>query len=359
MQTSIEIDGTTFLVNGRPTYAGRTWEGRSLQGRLMNSRMVQAIFDDCNPETRPLWAYPDTGAWDPDRNTDEFFRALPLYRDHGLLAVTVGLQGGGSIYTPEVYQTYDNSAFAPDGAFRQPYFDRLLRVLAAADRLGLIVIVNVFYVQMVRRIPEDATIKRITEAVCDWLLGTGFRNVLVDLVNESAPWWKRPLMEPDRVHELIEIAQQTRLNGRRLLVGVSTAGGAQLPTGRWRALEDVSFPHGNGCTPAALGDKLHTLQATDEHRARPRPIVVNEDSVFVENLEAAVRAGCSWGFYCQGYGSDYKDRMDWKARGRERDVARLSGFQTVPVNWTINTPIKQAFFGRLRERFGSGAEGTA
>jgi hypothetical protein len=30
--------------------------------------MVQAIFDDAEPDTRSQWAYPDTGAWDPERN---------------------------------------------------------------------------------------------------------------------------------------------------------------------------------------------------------------------------------------------------------------------------------------------------
>jgi hypothetical protein len=68
--------------------------------------MVQAIFDDENPETAVHWRYPDTGRWDADRNTDEFCAALPQYRRHGLLAVTVGLQGGGSIYTPEIYDHF-------------------------------------------------------------------------------------------------------------------------------------------------------------------------------------------------------------------------------------------------------------
>ncbi|MCK4374511.1 MAG: hypothetical protein KAX19_04250, partial [Candidatus Brocadiae bacterium] len=84
-------------------------------------------------------------------------------------------------------------------------------------------------------------------------------------------------------------------------------------------------------------------------RNRPRPICVNEDSIFVENLEAAVREGCSWGFYCQGYGCNYRDRMDWTTRDREDRCEDLSGFQTLPVNWGINTPIKRAFFDRVME----------
>ena len=35
--TVVSIAGEKFLVNGHPTYAGRTWEGVSIEGRLMNS----------------------------------------------------------------------------------------------------------------------------------------------------------------------------------------------------------------------------------------------------------------------------------------------------------------------------------
>jgi hypothetical protein len=59
-QTTVAIQGDGFLINGRPTYQGRTWRGMRIEGLLQNSRMVQGIFDDLNPETRNLWAYPDT-----------------------------------------------------------------------------------------------------------------------------------------------------------------------------------------------------------------------------------------------------------------------------------------------------------
>lgn len=348
MKTTLEIDGINFLVNGRPTYEGREYRGRPIEGLLLNSRMVQGIFDDACPKTRACWVYPDTGTWDPERNTDEFCAALPLYRKHGLLAVTVGLQGGGSIYSPEIYDHYENSAFDPHGAPRPPFFDRLLRVIKAADDAGMVVIVNYFYCKHVTRLSDQA-IRRATAETTGWLLDTGYRNLLVDVANESNPFWKRELLEPDHIHELIDIAQGTTLNDRRLPISASTAGGDQLPTGTWRAMEDFSLPHGNGLKPDALKAKLLALKDTDEHRTRPRPIVVNEDSVFVENLEAAVEAGCSWGFYCQGYGSAYKDLMDWTTHGREPSYEDLSGYQTLPVNWGINTPIKKAFFDKVLE----------
>ena len=93
-KTAVSIHEDAFHINGQPTYEGRRYQGKKIEGLLMNSRMVQGIFDDRNPETRSRWAYPDTGQWDPERNTREFLAAMPEWRRHGLLAFTINLQGG-------------------------------------------------------------------------------------------------------------------------------------------------------------------------------------------------------------------------------------------------------------------------
>jgi hypothetical protein len=213
----------------------------------------------------------------------------------------------------------------------------------------MVVIVNYFYVKHARRLDGEAAARRITERVTDWLLGTGFHNILVDVANESADWWRVAHFQPDAIHKLIEIVQQTRLNGRRLLAGSSTGGGEDLPHGRWQEIEDFHMPHGNGLRPAELRRKLQRLKTTEVFLKKPKPILINEDSVFLENLEAAVAEYASWGFYHQGYGSHYKDLSDWTVKGRETSYADLSGFQTVPVNWRLNDPWKKAFFTRLKE----------
>jgi hypothetical protein len=349
MSTSISIDAAKFLINGRPTYECLSYKGRTIEGLLFNSRMVQAIFDDENPQTRKHWAYPDTGKWDADRNTDEFCRHLADYRACGLLAVTVGLQGGGSIYSKDIYDNYINSAFAPDGSFKPAYFDRLLRVIKAADELGMIVIANYFYIKQVPRIQDDKTILDIAARTSEWLLNTGYNNIIVDVVNEAATRFKSPLCRPEGIHRLIDCVKAARVNGRRLLVGASTGGGDELPIGKWLASEDFSMPHGNGCTPDHLRSKLRLLRSFDEYKARPRPILINEDGTIIDNLEASVEEYASWGLYSQGYGSGYSDlSCDWKQRPRETKFDDLSGFQTVPVNWAINTPEKRAFFDRLK-----------
>ena len=64
------------------------------------------------------------GKWDADRNTHEFIAAMPEWRNQGLLAFTLNLQGG----SPEGYshgQPWINFAFNPDGSLREDCFARL------------------------------------------------------------------------------------------------------------------------------------------------------------------------------------------------------------------------------------------
>ncbi len=133
-QTEVSIVGDDFYINGKPTYQGRVWQGHRIEGLLLNSRMVQAIFNDRNPETAIRWAYVDTGKWDAERNVTEFIKAMSLWKSHGLLAVTVNFQGG----SPEGYsktQPWITGSFDPDGTLRKDYADRMRRVLDAADEL--------------------------------------------------------------------------------------------------------------------------------------------------------------------------------------------------------------------------------
>lgn len=352
MSTEVRIEGERILINGEAPLAGRTWNGRPLDGLLLNARMIQAVTDDENPATARRWAYPDTGRWDPERNTDEFCAMLPVYRAHGLRAVTVGLQGGGSVYTPEVWNECVMSGFAPDGSLKPAWAARLRRVLAAADACGMVVIVNLFYWKQIRHLPEDRAVVRAVETAADWLLRSGFTNVLLDVANESAPWWTRAICRPEGIAGLIRAARAVTLQGRELPVGSST-GGDNLPTPEWLDAETVSFPHGNGNTPERLRERLRAIREAEAFRRRPRPLLINEDGVNLENMKAALEEGASWGYYAQGAGSRDPgyDRI-WPG-GREAEFERMSGFQTLPVNWAINDASKREFFGFVAEVSGS------
>ena len=346
--TTVAIDGEQFLINGRPTYEGREYDGRRVSGLLFNTRMANAIFDDENRSTRTNWRYPDTGTWDPDRNTDEFCAALPGYAAHGVLGVTVGLQGGGSIYNPDVYDHYVNTAFAPDGEVKPDYLDRLERVLSAADAAGMVVIVNFFYWRQLQWLEGDSAILRAAEEAADWLLEGGHTNVLVDLMNEFQEG--DGLLESQRIGEVIQLIRKRSHSGRRLLVSSSVHPEKWQPEGDWDDCVDFYIPHGNNQNADELRKEIRALRSSRGFQENPRPILINEDSIHLDSLEAALDEYASWGYYSQGYGcggSWKHGRFDWLAAGREEEYGRLSGFQTMPTNWSINTDEKREFFSKV------------
>ena len=334
-QTQVSIVGDEFYINGQPTYDGRTWQGHKIAGLLFNSRMVQGIFDDSNPATVARWNYPDTGHWDPDRNTREFIAAMPSWRSHGLLAFTINLQGG----SPEGYskqQPWQNSAFTPTGALRPAYMARLQRILNRANQLGMVAIVGYFYKGQEKVFPNDAAILRATDNATRWLLRHNFRNVLVEVDNECDVGFNHAILGPGQVAELIRRVQSIHSHGRRLLVSASFRGGA-IPTPSVVRAADFLLLHGNGVShPQRIGQMVQQTRAVPGYT--PKPILFNEDDHYnfsqpLNNMTAALAAYASWGFF------DY----------RRTGESFSQGYQSVPVDWTIDDARKRGFFNLLKE----------
>jgi hypothetical protein len=336
--TEVAIDGEQFVINGQPTYAGVTWRGRRIEGLLMNARMVQGIFDDLNPETRDQWRYPDTGQWDADRNTREFMAAMPLWRDHGLLALTLNLQGGN----PRGYASIGgtgirNSAFDPDGTLRADYAARLERILDRADELGQVVILGLFYFGQEKIfVGDESAIRRAVDQALDWLLARDYRHVLIEVNNECDIVYETPILMPDRVHELIAQVRSRERGGRRFLVSTSYGGGS-IPRPNVVASADYLLLHGNGVhDPAQIAAMVRQTRQVEGYR--PMPIVFNEDDHFdfdqpVSNFTAAVGEYASWGYF------DFR----FAGEGYEQ------GYQSVPVDWGITSDRKRGFFTLLRQ----------
>lgn len=341
-RTHVSIVGQAFHINGRPTYAGRVWNGRSIEGLLFNSRMVQATFDDLNPETRPRWAYPDGQAWNADRNLREFLAAMPEWRRHGLLAVTVNLQGG-SPYGYSKAQPWVNSAFTESGDLRPDYVARLEQVLARADELGMAVILGYFYFGQDERLRDEAAVIAATGNATRWLLESRFRNVLVEVNNEcDVKAYDHAVLKPDRVHELIDRVRGAERDGRRLLVGTSYGGGS-IPRENVVRSSDFLLLHGNGVKqPDRIREMVQAARRVPGYR--PMPVLFNEDDHFdfdrpENNFVAAVGEYASWGYF------------DYRMSGEGFDA----GFQSVPVNWTISSDRKRGFFNLLRSITGETA----
>lgn len=348
-RTFVSIERESFLLNGRPTYAGRTWNRTSIEGRLMNSRMVQGVFDDLNAGTRARWVYPDSGAWDPDRNTREFIAAMPGWQRDGLIAFTLNLQGGNpygysrlqpgpnSAFAPDgTSQAWHNSAFTSDGTLRADYGARAERIIDRADDRGMVVILGLFYFGQDERLTDETAIIRAVDQVTDWLFIHRWHNVLVEINNECDVGYHHAILKPNRVDELIRRVRSREREGWRFLVGTSY-GGARIPDDTVVRVSDFILLHGNSVSdPARIGEMVSKTRALPSWR--PMPIVFNEDDHFdfdkpENNMMAAIRAGASWGYF------------DYRMKGE----GFTNGYQSVPVDWGINSPRKVAFFAKLRE----------
>jgi hypothetical protein len=346
-KTVVSIEGREFLINGRPTYEGRSYDGMKVQGLLFNSRMVQGIFDDRNAGTRSRWNYPD-GPWDPERNTREFIDAMPLWRAKGLLAFTINLQGG----SPEGYsrsQPWINSSFEIDGSLRPDYMSRLERILDRAEELGLVAILGFFYQGQERQMDDEQSVLRAAGAATDWLVAKGYEHVLVEVANEADnAGFKHDIIKPGRGAERLIEQVKERSKGKvrspagRLLVSTSLNGG-RVPPDSLVNVVDFVLLHGNG-----VQEPARITQMVDETRKLPsyrgQPIVFNEDDHFdfgkpQNNMLAALRAYSSWGYF------------DYRMTGERFD----DGYQSVPVNWTISSPRKREFFALLSKVTGIGS----
>jgi hypothetical protein len=343
-ETVVSIVGEDFHINGKPTYEGRTWNGHRIEGLLMNSRMVQGIFDDLNPETASLWAYPDTGKWNAERNVSEFIAAMPAWRAHGLLAFTLCLQGG----SPQGYsnkQPWHNSAFESDGSLRADYMARAERVLRRADELGMVVIFGCYYFGQDERLKDEEAIKRGVDNAVAWLLDKGCRHVIVEVNNEcNVAKYDHAILKPDRVHELIERVKTQTKDGRRLLVGTSYGGGA-VPKENVVGASDFLLMHGNGVKdPARISEMVRQARAVKGYT--PKPILFNEDDHFefdkpMNNFIAAVSEHAGWGYF------------DFRMKDEDKVKHFGEGYQSVPVDWGIDSARKRGFFGLLKEITGA------
>ena len=343
-ETTVGIDGRKFLINARPTYENRRYRDWEIEGLLLMSRMVNGIIDDRNPETRGAWAYPD-GPWDPERNTREFVAAMPEWQRHGLNCFTINIQG----CSPQGYSwshPWITSGFDPNGSLRTEYAARLEKILDKADELGMVPMVGLFYFGQDHRLLDETAVKTAVENTVDWLVEKGYRNVLIEIANEAdIPMYSHDIIKPERGHELIELVKE-RSAGRvdapagRFLVSTSLKGGS-IPESNIVEASDFILLHGNRQDhPDQIRGMVKAVRERSAYRGQP--ILFNEDDHFDfdkedNNMLAAISQYCGWGFFDFRYpGDGFED-----------------GFQSIPVDWGINSERKRRFFNLLAQVTGA------
>ncbi|WP_159020706.1 hypothetical protein [Algibacter sp. L3A6] len=331
-KTIVSIKDNQFYINDELTYKGRFWEGNKIEGLLMNSRMVQGIFDDLNPDTVDVFKYPDTQKWDAERNTNEFIANMPEWHKHGLLAFSLNLQGGG----PFGYKNHNwiNSTFDEKGNLRPAYMARLEKVLNKADDLGMVVILGYFYFRQDEDLEDETAVLNATDRITTWILEKGYENILIEINNECNGPYDHTILTQPRVHELIQRVKKISKN--KLLVTTSYGGGI-IPQENVLKVSDFILIHGNGVhEPSGITDMVNKTKNVAGFSNQP--ILFTEDDHFDfdakhYNFKAAIESYTSWGYF------DF--RLD--GEGFEE------GYQSVPIDWGINSPRKKAFFKKLKE----------
>lgn len=261
----------------RQTYSERGYRGKA-RGKLMVLRLAQGLFHD---------EWMTEHEFDPDANTNRLIAALDVYKEHGVLAFSVSLQGGNPGYDPKVNGISRRngakhgkeegllvSAFLPDGSLKPAWLDRLARLIRAADERGMIVNLMYFYQGQDEVFESDRAIVNAAQNITRWLVENNFRNVIIDIANEwdlKGETWDQAAFIPENITGFIEVVRE-QFNGAdfSLPIGASTGGRMAYPASLAR-LCDVVLVHGNGRTP---GEKLARLREFEDYN---RAVWMTED----------------------------------------------------------------------------------
>jgi hypothetical protein len=293
------------LVPWRTTYSGSQCRPEAA-GRLMNFRLAQALFDD-------EWL--TEFSFNPDANTDRVIAALDTYREHGVLAINVSLQGGNPGYgkaVPEIKRERTArlgrgkgsliSAFLPDGSLKPAWTGRLLRLQRALDERGMVLVLMYFYEGQNGVLLDSDAVRRAVINATDWLVRHNCRNVIIEIANEyDLEDWDYDSWIPNHIGELIELARSRFSPDFRLPIGASTSGMAVPNPIRDHA--DLTMIHGNTRAPEEKRKRVAELFADSNV---PGPIFMDEDdngkdttvanfAKEIASLEALWRNGGSWG----------------------------------------------------------------
>ena len=284
----ITKQGTKILFDGIPTYSDIQGSNPACHGLMMNMRMIQGVFDDKEDVSR-FNRYGKTFC--PEQNTEELIASLPAWYAHGIRAITVGFQGGGPCFTLDNY-TIQNSPYSEDGmSMDEAYLRRMKRIILAADAIGMVVIVSLFYGAQTRFLKDDDAVYAAVKTASNFLRDEQFTNVIIEIANEYdiTCFNRHPVLHtPKGIVYLIEVAQR---ESGGMYVGCSGTGG-HFNEEICKA-SDIILIHGNDNGR----QRVYNLIEKCKQIKPARPIVINEDSQALGNMAMAVDSYVSWGYY--------------------------------------------------------------
>lgn len=290
--TSYQITGDDFLINGHKTYTEIPDSDPKIHGLLFNARFIQGVFEDKNPAN--AGKYDRFGKiYDAGRNTRELVEALPAWYESGLRAITVGLQGGGPIFTYEDWSVIDSGCFSADGKIMDKgYQKRLEEILEACDKLGMLVIVSILYQAQAHLLKDGVALVQSVRTACEYLKSLPYDNIIIEVANEHdvGDFQNHPMIgTAEGMANLICLAKEW--SGHRFAVGSSGGGGSFYPLiGQY---SDVILVHGNDLRTQEYARFIGKVRTA----CPGKPIVCNEDSPLYSQLSVSYATHTSWGYY--------------------------------------------------------------
>ncbi|GIT19323.1 MAG: hypothetical protein CM1200mP39_21290 [Dehalococcoidia bacterium] len=176
-------------------------------------------------------------------------------------------------------QPWNSGAFTENGDLKPAFMKRVAKVIEAADEIGMIVCLGLFYFGQDERISDEKSVKTAVEKATNWILAKGYTNVLLEINNEcDVPLYEHEILCPDRVHELINLAKSISKDGARLLVSTSFTR-RMVPTEKVIESSDFILLHGNGMhDPVEITNRVQETRNANSYKGQP--IFFNEDDHF-------------------------------------------------------------------------------
>lgn len=288
-KTTVSIENESFRINGKLTYSEVAGSTSDVHGLLMNARFIQGIFHD--KEAPERFARFGHDKWDPVANTQALIDALPEWYGYGLRAFTTGFQGGGPCFTVN-NGTIDNNPFGEDGtSLDSSYAKRMDTLIKGADALGMAVIVSYFYGAQTSRLRDGRAVRNAVTTASRFLKEGGYTNVLIEVANEMniGSFSSHPIIQqPEGMASLIDLARSASGG-----VAVGCSGGGGYRNREVAEASDVILIHGNGQSRQRYYGMIQEVKSWEQNK----PIVCNEDSQAIGQLEVAFKSRTSWGYY--------------------------------------------------------------
>ena len=214
------------------TYRGSEYHRRA-RGKLILVDASQGLFEDEWLSERPF---------NPAANTDALIAALDLYKQYGVLAVAVSLQGADPGYSPErngivrksgaLYGSQEGtliSAFNSDGSLKPAWTARLDKLLKAADQRGMFVQLTYFQPAQDEALDSPEAIVAASQNITRWLVAGNHRNVIIDV---AAGWdvhgeWDHFEFIPRNIANLVNVVRE-QFNSASFSLPIGAAGGPSM-----------------------------------------------------------------------------------------------------------------------------------